>query len=203
MPKDLGLDRILRYGYGGFLLLALALLCGKAGALKPAIEAAGSVLGPLVVFACGAAIYTVYRYLLGEWVLFPIAHGLDWLVSKGNKKPTNAVSPIWYCVQLGVPMLKARAAYNALRREKLKDSTAQRLNLSHSEAHLLYLTSVITIASYWLIAHEALLLTAGFVALCAALANDVRQHREELPTIRADVSDQELIDFFKERGFIR
>jgi hypothetical protein len=202
MPKDLGFDRLLRYGYGGFLLLGVSLLTGKANNLKPAIEAAGSVLGPLVVFACGTAIYVFYRYLLGEWVLFPIAHLLDWLTFKGNRGKLGATSPFWHFVQLGVPLRRARKAYNAVRREKLSESTAKRLNLAHAEAHILYMTSVVLIASYWMIAASSLLFILGLATLGAALANDIRQHREELPTIRADLPDEALKQFLREHGFI-
>jgi hypothetical protein len=204
MPKDLGFDRLLRYGYGGFLLLGVSLLTGKANDLKPAIEAAGSVLGPLVVFACGTAIYVFYRYLLGEFVLFPIAHLLEWVAYKENRgKKYGAVSPIWHFKQLGVPWCETRKAYNVVRREKLSEPIAKRLNLAHAESHILYLTSVVLIASYWTIATSSLLIILGVAALGAGLTNDIRQHREEFPAISADLPDEALKQFLKERGFIK
>lgn len=203
MTKTLGLSRLLRYGYAGFLLLGVFLLTSDTSKLKPAIEAAGSVLGPIVVLAAGAGIYVLYRYLLGEWLLFPLAHGLDWLMWKVFPRSLEPVSPIWYLARLGVRFGSRRLAYNTVRRAGLEPAIAERLDVAHSEAHMPYLTAVIFIASYGTFARqEVLLLWLGLLTLAAALANDVRQHREELPTLKGHLSERKLQELLKTHGFI-
>ncbi|MBL8860567.1 MAG: hypothetical protein JNK02_01020 [Planctomycetes bacterium] len=203
MAGKLELSRILRYGYAGFLLLGVFLLTSETSKLKSAIDAAGSVLGPIVVLAAGAAIYVLYRYLLGEWLLFPLAHGLDWLMWKFSSRRHEPVSPIWYLATLGVRFGNRRLAYNTVRRAGLEPGIAERLDVAHSEAHIPYLTAVILIAAYGTFARqEVVLLWLGLFTLAAALANDVRQHREELPTLKASVPEQKLKELLKKHGFI-
>jgi len=204
MTDALGLARLLRYGYAGFLLLGVFLLTADdASKLKVAIDAAGSVLGPLVVLAVGAAVYVLYRYLLGEWLLFPLAHGLDWLIWKVWPGTAEPVSPIWYLAKLGVRFGNRRLAYNTVRRQGLEPVIAERLDVAHSEAHIPYLTAVVLMASYATFAStKVLLFWFGLVALAAALANDVRQHREELRTLKAALPEDKLEDLLKKHGFI-
>ncbi len=77
MPKDLNLFWLVRYGFGGALVYVILLLAYPVE-VKKYTEAAGTVLAPILVLAGGACIYVVYRHLLGEWFLYPLAHFFDY-----------------------------------------------------------------------------------------------------------------------------
>jgi len=63
--KRFELDRLIRYGYAGFLLVGILLLI-VPGQVAPILAAGGTVVTPLVILAVGAAVYTLYRYVFNE-----------------------------------------------------------------------------------------------------------------------------------------
>jgi hypothetical protein len=202
--------RLLRYGYGGFFLLGLVLwnearanaggVASRASEpIKVAVEAAGPVLGPMVIFAVGAAIYVMYRFLLGEYLLYPLSHFVDWATSARNRSNAAAISPVWHLRQQGVPRRALRDAYNAVRRQCMGPGMIERLNLAHAEAHVLYLTAIVLI-SFGYCARISLFEIVGGVVLVVALFNDVRQHREEMPEFLESLVANP--DFLKKQGFI-
>jgi hypothetical protein len=77
------LDRLIRYGYSGFLLTGILLFLVPTR-VHPALEAGGAVVTPLVILAAGAAVYAIYRYVLNELLLAPfVLHPLH-LVQLGG-----------------------------------------------------------------------------------------------------------------------
>jgi len=73
MPKELNLSLLIRYGYAGDLLY-LILLLFKRDLVKAYSESISSVLVIFIIFSGGICIYAFYRHLIGEWILFPLAH---------------------------------------------------------------------------------------------------------------------------------
>ncbi len=211
MPKELNLSWVIRYGYGGALLY-LILLIRDPASMKAYTESAGAVLAPLLLVGAGTCIYVVYRHLLGEWLLYPFAHRLDYYTARGNRDLTaGAVSPIWWLAQRGVAKGARREAYTAVRREFLPADTRKQLDLAHSEVHVLYLTFIelfglgailLADGNRW---HLALVVAvSGLVFLLAAWAADVRLHRHEFRSIvSTDQSKRDGLEaFLASRGYV-
>jgi hypothetical protein len=202
--KDLNLSLVIRYGYAGMLFTTILLVVNRSF-VKSLTESAGAVLTPFIVVTIGACIYVFYRYLLGEWLLYPLAHRFD---SKENRGTTGALSPHGYLEQLGVPKQQRRGAYNAMRREYITDPLKKQLDLAHAEAHILYITSVelaglavylpFSSSRWWwslVVAGPALLF------LYCAIKADNNQHRYELSSILSVKQTDELKTFLAARGY--
>jgi hypothetical protein len=202
--KELNLSLLLRYGYAGFLLVGILLFINPS-AIKTITDNAGTVLSPLLVLAAGACIYVVYRYVVGEWILFPLSHCIDGIVSRGHS-PVR--SPILYLLRLGVKLTDLRPAYNALRHEVLEEKTRNQLDFAHAEIHVLYITCIelMGLAIYLTVigakTHVYLILIIGIVILCGAISTDIQQHRSELRTIQSAVSVEEIERNLRARGFL-
>src|SRR6266542_4664511 len=83
-------DRLIRYGYSGFLLTGILLFL-MPGGVRPAIEAGGAVVAPLAILAAGAAVYTLYRYALNELFLAPfVLHPLHSLIDRRKREPDES-----------------------------------------------------------------------------------------------------------------
>jgi hypothetical protein len=113
--KRFELDRLIRYGYAGFLLVGILLLI-VPGQVAPILAAGGTVVTPLVILAVGAAVYTLYRYVFNEmlWVrrLHSIRARLD-----GKRQMTVPTNPANYLVrEHGVPEALGHEAYIEVRR---------------------------------------------------------------------------------------
>ena len=63
-----GLSRVLRYSYGGFLVVAFAALLNPGDA-KPVLDAMGWKLAGITALVIGAGVYATHRHLLtSKWV---------------------------------------------------------------------------------------------------------------------------------------
>lgn len=135
--------RIVRYGYGGFLLVAI-LLAVAPDTLEQPIKAGGGVVTPLAIFALGAAIYVLYRNVFYEFLLSPLVlHPLHGRLDKQSETTTN---PANYLGELDVKGRWARhAAYIQIRRSRdiLTTRERERFDFSHTEATMVYLTAVV------------------------------------------------------------
>jgi hypothetical protein len=206
MLKELNLSLLLRYGYSGFLLVGI-LLFTKPSAIKTVTDNAGAVLSPLLVLAVGACIYVVYRYLLGEWVLFPLMHRWDRFTTR--TPASAALSPVWHLARLGVGESELRTAYTAVRRELLKDEVREQLDFAHTEIHILYITCIeliplsIFLASIGAYGRGFLTLGLGLFVLFAAVTADTQQHRSELRTISSTFTEEQIKQFLRVRGFLQ
>src|SRR5437660_1697362 len=132
MLKEINLSLLLRYGYSGFLLVGILLFVNPR-AIKTVTDNSGPVLAPPLVLAVGACIYVVYRYIVGEWILFPLTHWIDERISVASA--ATALSPIRHLRQLGIRERELRAAYNALRHEALDEKVRKQLDFAHAEIH--------------------------------------------------------------------
>jgi len=204
MLKELNLSWLIRYGYSG-MLLYLMLVIAYPAKVKVYTDAAGPVLAPLVVLTAGACIYVFYRHIVGEWVLFPLAHLVDYGGNRRNGQ--EASSMICHLYKLGVPANNLRQAYTALRREFLLPDIKKQLDLAHSEVFVLYISvaelGALGCVLWWQHANGfPLVLAAAGLILVSALAADVRQHRSEYRTMMIGGSEP-YIDFLKKLGYLQ
>jgi hypothetical protein len=210
MPKELNLSLLIRYGYAGGLLYLILVIFNR-DSVKTYTESIGSILVLFIIFAGGTCIYAIYRHLIGEWFLFPVAHGWDWLFSKSNRQTdSGAVSTIWWLAQQGVPLGVRREAYTALRRDRVSIETKKQLDLSHSEVYVLYITFLETLALGIWLWYSRNFKKGGWVALAACIfllaawAADVRLHRHEFRAIvpSDDSGIEDLRLFLRQRGYL-
>lgn len=135
-----GLSRLLRYSYGGFLLIAFASFL-QTDAVKAAREAMSWELTALVALVMGTGIYALHRN-----VVVPLHHGLlcigwaivDW--TRGVEKADSS-SPTRWLSSLGVPLAWRITAYTAVRRSDLFEKEKPAWDVSHAEAGLVLMTA--------------------------------------------------------------
>ena len=112
---------------------------------------------------------------------------------------------------MGVPILQRRAAYNLIRRDYLENKQGEKLNVIHSEAHLLYLTSVLFFCTWIIIkknspneyGDEKLFLSISSIfILLAAFYCDILQHQIEGRKLFKKSNDEKIKTFLIENGFL-
>lgn len=209
---DIGVVRLLRYGYGGILLCVLGVVINPAKA-KQVIEALGPVLSPLAVLAIGAVIYILHRYAVGELFLYRFIH---WLHSKWDhwrgRTGTDSTDPVAYLYAIGVKSGQGREAYSIFRRHYYADhdrkQKGENLDIAHSELHMLWLTVDETFAAgiYMSVTdrwEKAMpFLVIGIVVALAAICAEVLQTQPESGLLKAAHNEQELLPFFKKYGIL-
>jgi hypothetical protein len=136
----LGLSRLLRYSYGGFLVIAFAAIL-EPGVVKSAREAMSWELAALTAVVLGAGIYAVHRS-----VVVPVHHALMCLFwwgadaySRIDKKESS--NPTRWLGSLGVPLGYRIPAYTALRRNKLFKEEQTDWDIAHAETGLVLITT--------------------------------------------------------------
>jgi len=191
------------------MLLYLMLLIAYPAKVKIYTEAAGPVLAPLVVLSAGACIYVFYRHIVGEWILFPLAHFVDYWSCRRNRRNSKEEASSMICLlyKRGVPLNELRAAYTTLRREFLPADTGKQLGLAHTEVFVLYISVVElgTLACFlwWQRTNGFPLVLAGAgLILAAALAADVQLHRSEYRTMMIGTGGKTYTEFLIERGYL-
>jgi hypothetical protein len=138
----LGLSRVLRYSYGGFLLLVLAVILDRSHCLLPVIEAVDWKLTVLSALLAGAAIYSIHRS-----VVIPATHlglcGILWIwdsLWKTDRKDSNSPT-LWLGGALGVKRGEKIMAYTALRHSNLfTNQERQEMDVAHAENGLVVMT---------------------------------------------------------------
>lgn len=208
---EIGVVRLLRYGYGGVLLFFLLALINHAKA-KEVIEALGPVMAPLVALALGAAIYVLHRHVVGELFLYRLFHCLHsnvwdrWYGRTG----VNATDSVAYLRAIGAARGEGRAAYNMFRRRyfaehEMKD-TAEGLDLAHTELHMLWLTfdEVLLAGIYVLLTggwkvSAPFLIVAALVA-CGGICAELVQMQIETGLLKAAQEKKELQPFLEKYG---
>jgi phosphoglycerol transferase MdoB-like AlkP superfamily enzyme len=139
--SDLGLTihEVLRYGFGGLLLYAVAALCAPTET-KTVLEALGTTISVILAFTLGAAIYAAYRPILGEFLLYR-AH--EWLHIKLSRWQSGCTCRSAYFIDgwpnANLSIASAMEAFRTVRDSKEFDQIKQRrFYLQHSELHMLY-----------------------------------------------------------------
>lgn len=207
--KRTDLDRLIRYGYSGFLLTGIFLFL-VPDRVHPALEAGGTVVSPLVILAGGAAVYTLYRYVLNEMFLSPIIlhplHSLvDWIGRRDE--PSN---PANFLAKHNVHFLLRHQAYIEIRRGFFDEEQRRAFDRNHTEATVVWLTAVeCTIAGAILLRvgvgavplwKSWMLLCVGISTLVAAILMDIRLFQQECRILKTRQND--LPKFLRDRGFI-
>ena len=203
MKLNLSLSQIIRYGYGGFLLIGI-LLIFQPDIIKKSIDSAGAIVAPIAILSIGACIYIIYRYVIGELIIYPLTHLIHYLIDRIKGKMVIS-SPVRLFKSYGIPSFQVRSAYNQIRWELLEEADKKRLDFAHSEIHVLYLTSVEFLITYWILYYNSTtnvkdyFLIGFFILVIAGFITDIRQHMSEYRFLKS--KEQEIKDFLKKRQF--
>ena len=137
---DIGLSRLLRYSYGGFLLVAFGSFLGPES-VRVAREAMSWELTAVVALVMGAGIYALHRS-----AVVPLHHGFLCLVwalvdrVRGVSKE-ESTSPTRWLASLGVPLAWRIAAYTTVRRSSIFEKDKAAWDVTHAEAGLVLMTA--------------------------------------------------------------
>jgi hypothetical protein len=205
--KRFELDRLIRHGYAGFLLVGILLFVVPTN-VAPVLAAGGSVVTPLVILAVGAVIYTLYRYVFNEMIFVRFVHQFHAHLDRNRKTPTN---PANYLVKVyHVPEELGHDAYVALRRGFLTEAQRFSFDRNHTEATIVYLTFVECIISGGILLalrdntipnwKSWVLVAFGIVNFVAAVRFDIRLFREECRILAANA--RHLPKFLQSQGLI-
>jgi len=208
MFEQLQLPRLIRYGYPGFLLVAIAAYFDHHK-VHEMVSAAGTVVAPLVVFAIGACIYVLHRYVLGELIIYPGTHFIHWLLDcRSDKQKRTSVTG--YLGSLKVEFGQRRSAYTDIRRGLFSDKQRERLDLDHTDAHIVWLTAVefAGTAIYLLITNghdigpKWFFCVATIPLVISGIMMDIRQNRKEYQLLNTDTMQSKVIEFLKKKGYL-
>lgn len=200
-----GLSRLLRYSFGGFLLIVLGAIVNATdtGAILKAIPWEVTALAAVVV---GGGVYAAHRSLI-----IPIHHlGLCFILWLGDIfgriQGSDSNSPTRWLGTIGVPRFRRMLAYTTLRRcDFFSEQEKEALNVTHAESGLVVmLAEGLGAAALYALAYPTKsvvswlplsLLSIAFLA--ASYPSGAGQHRLECMRFRArenDVKDK-LQDF--------
>jgi hypothetical protein len=172
---DLGvtIHEVLRYGFGGLLVYAVAALCAPKET-KTALETLGTIISVILAFALGAAIYAASRYTVGE-LLNCVRERLHVAFSRWRGR--GCICRTAYFLD-GWPKAKltmwdAMEAFRTVRDGKEFDQAKQRrFHLQHSELHMLYIAFVVLISGalvLWFTKPTGALVSPSAMAIVALL----------------------------------
>jgi hypothetical protein len=209
MYTKLGLnaERFAGYLYSGicFSVVMTLVLPTKVASF---VDSIGGVLSLFSVVAIGFVIFIFYRYLIGEFIIFPLQHLIhhlfDKILGKSSEKTTSS---IYFLKYLGVAKGIRRDAYTSIRDAFINDKIRARWDLIHGEIHALYITSIIFIGvSLFLNLNEVFItnwiwMFIGIVAIGAAFIADTHQHIVETRMIKA-LDRNGLINFLIQEGHL-
>lgn len=163
----LGLRELLRYGYTGILCAIVAAVVDGAKT-EELVKHLGNVLSPIAVLAVGAAVYLVFKTLVGDLFLWRL---IDWLHAKVEdllgRTPTRC--KVRYLEQqYNVPHGQGSAAFMLIRDSLLPETMRERFHIQHSEGYLLFVTAFVS-GSVSLLGYAGLLPTTISPAKSASL----------------------------------
>lgn len=207
----LSLGRLIRYAYSGFLFCLLAAHV-EPEKTRQTVEALGPVLSPIVALLVGVGIWVFYREFIGELILYPIRHLIHttcghvrnrWR-SKRGKAPIPLGSFTHYFGTLKVTLGSRRWVYRTLRSSDiLPETDRKKLELVHSEFHVLYITAVeFAGAALWqgaLGRYPWFLASIALITLIVVFYIDIRQDAFETHVFRT--LDDKIRPWLKELGF--
>lgn len=188
----LGLSRLLRYSYGGFLLIALASAVNPTNTGK-VLNAMPWQLAALSAVLIGASIYAVHRS-----IVIPIHHmGLClilWLRDKiTGTKPKESLSPTRWLGSIDVKWGQRIRAYTLLRRSDFfSKQEKQELDVAHAESGLVVMSfEGLLLAGLYARLHAGAsqlgwftLFTLSLVCLVASYPSGYVQHQNECSRMR-------------------
>lgn len=182
-------EQLIGYGYAGLLAMGILAQIEPIN-LQETIKVLGAFLTLIVALALGVGLYVFYFRILGEFILYPtqhLIHGLlDCARGKTGKKHTSCVH---YIGTLGVPLGCRRAAYEAIKASFYSEDECRRIQLSHGELHVLYLTAMETAGAAIYLSMQGKSIApwsiAAIVFYLGALLGDIKQHSMESIMLRA------------------
>jgi len=202
----LGLSRVLRYSYGGFLLLFLGCFLNPALA-KKVLDPMPWELAALTIFVLGTGLYAIHRGFvipIHHLTFCAIMRTLDWWHGREAK---DSDSPTRWFNSMGVPRGYRMWAYTVVRRALYSPQERDALNTAHAESGLVVMTLsafvAVTFVAYfrpnlsdvtypWLLVVTAFLLPASF-------ATPIEQHSIECMYFRTKKNRVEAI--LRDAGF--
>lgn len=200
-------ERFIGYIYAGVLPLII-LVIENSDVVGSFVSAIGGLLSVIIIIACGIGIYTVYFRVVGELLLFPFQHLFHYLLDAAMlKDKENRTSTIGLLVGYGVPILRAREAYESIKDMYFSRHERTIMHIDHGELHILYITATITMGFYVISAEymgnsaSPHYLWVATVSYFSALIGDTRQHSKESAVIRKQ--KDEVTKFLSERGLLR
>ena len=136
----IGFSHLLRYSYGGFLLMVFASVM-RPDTVTVAVGAMGWQLAALTAVVVGAATYAVHRS-----IVVPVHHGvlclLWWLVdATTHTQKAASASPTSRLASIGVPLRWRIPAYTVLRRSDVFEKEKSNWDVAHAEAGLVLMTA--------------------------------------------------------------
>jgi len=149
----IGLSRLLRYSYGGFLLITFMTIFAPRTTTAWR-EALSWELAAITAVVLGAGIYTIHRA-----VVVPVHHGLlclCWLVVDRWRDVARDASgsPTRWLASLEVPFVWRISAYSILRGSTIFESERTSWDIAHAEWGLILMTTeafaVAALCAYYL-----------------------------------------------------
>jgi hypothetical protein len=140
-----GMHELLRYGYAGLLAFALSGIIGPHWT-EELVERLGKVVVPIVALVLGAALYIVYRHLLGETLIFWLGKQCHQFCDRKMKSTDPVDLTCKYRYLQGEPFKIARTnsqdAFRIIRDARTvgNNHVWNSFHREHSEIHVLYLT---------------------------------------------------------------
>ena len=200
----LGAERLVRYAYGGLLLGLLSAITDPDWT-KKVVEGLGPVLAPLAAIAIGGAMYSVFRHLIGETLIYPFHHFVHrrWDRFRGRTGPDTTDTRA-YLASLGVRNDLIQLGYMRFRMSVGDPRVRSAQDAAHSELHMLWLTAtaslVAAIIQRWRGESPWLVGLFTLVVVSASLLGEVRQHGIE--TIRMKLARTELLQALRSAELI-
>lgn len=199
--NKISIDKIVRYGYPGFLILLILIVFEDP--TKTYIKEIGGFVTTIMSFTIGATFYVVYRYVLGEYVLFQLMHLIHLAYECITGRISSPHSFLGQAEGVKAKWFRRRVLYNLLRRNYFKSKQSKKYDFAHSEIHLVYITGVLLAAvtfiyrndelikninSFWLWFTPSLIITVAIVI-------DIQQHSAEYRRFKKE--EDEIIKWIK------
>lgn len=207
----LGIRELLRYGYGGILCAVVAALVDGEATSK-VVESLGDVLSSLAALAVGAAVYLIFKTLVGDLFLWPLINWSHAKVEDILKRTPTRCKVRYLEREQRVRRGQGLAAYALVRDRLLAEHARERFHVQHSEGYLLFLTAFVCGLGSFLACSGVLpgevrpgvvpgLAATAVVAFAAGTWHDIQLCRAERAEISA-LGHPELQDALRDGGFL-
>lgn len=199
-------EKLIGYFYAGLLTMAI-LAIENQNFVESFVKATGGFLAAIICFAVGICIFTIYFRILGGFAIYLFQHAIHILFDLlCRRKPHERTSTIGLLVYLKVPLLRTRGAYEKIKESFFTQQERSGIQIAHGELHVVYLTSVITFSTYFIIkcttgTPSNIYLLIAIISFLAALIGDTRQHSHEAFLIKIKIED--IKEFLSEHGYIK
>lgn len=205
--SEIGIVRILRYGYGG-MLLVLIVAAIELEAVKTIVDVLGTIFALSITLAVGAGIYIFHRYVVGDIFLYPALHFIHQSWDKKRQlSANNLTNTVSYLEARGVKKGNGIAAYFDMRRKFFKLEERKELNIAHSELHMLWITvdeTLIATIYLWATGYQPVVLfvISIILALFTTIA-EIHQNQLECRLFKIAHRDGRLRPFLRKMDYLK